>query len=165
MLPQIPALCSPLPHWICASIMACLADSIGWKQLSGTSSPWEIWHVHTKSLQLCPTLCHPMDCSPAGSSVHGILQARVLKWVAMPSFRGTFLTRIKPASLRFPALVGGFFTTSVTWEALRDPELLLFLSESNCLVKKSRLSSCRERPQVMRSFGGWEPHGKQRHLS
>ena len=39
--------------------------------------------------QLCPTLCNPMDCSPPGSSVHGILQARILEWVAMPSSRGS----------------------------------------------------------------------------
>ena len=38
-----------------------------------------------KSLQSCPTLFDPMDCSPPGSSVHAILQARILKWVAMPS--------------------------------------------------------------------------------
>ena len=37
--------------------------------------------------QLCPTLCDPVDCSPPGSSVHGILQARVLDWAAMPSSR------------------------------------------------------------------------------
>ena len=36
-----------------------------------------------KSLQLCPTLCDPMDCSPPGFSVHGILQARTLEWVAI----------------------------------------------------------------------------------
>ena len=35
------------------------------------------------SLQLCPTLCNPMDCSLPGSSVHGIFQARVLEWVAI----------------------------------------------------------------------------------
>ena len=40
-------------------------------------------------LQLCPTLCEPMDYSPPGSSVHGILQARILEWVAMPSPRGS----------------------------------------------------------------------------
>ena len=34
------------------------------------------------------TLCNPMDHSPPGSSVHGILQARILEWVAMPSSRG-----------------------------------------------------------------------------
>ena len=42
----------------------------------------------TKSHQLYPTLCNPVDWSPPGSSVHGILQTRILKWVAMPSSRG-----------------------------------------------------------------------------
>ena len=38
---------------------------------------------HAKLLQSCPTLCDPMDSSPSGSSVHGILQARILEWVAI----------------------------------------------------------------------------------
>ena len=42
-----------------------------------------------KSLQSCPTLCDPMDCNPPGSSVHGILHARILEWVAKPSSRGS----------------------------------------------------------------------------
>ena len=45
--------------------------------------------VRPESLQSCPTACDPMDCSPPGSSVHGILQARILEWVAMPSSRGS----------------------------------------------------------------------------
>ena len=45
--------------------------------------------VLSKSLQSYPTLCDPMDCSPPGSSVHGILQARILEWVATPSSRGS----------------------------------------------------------------------------
>ena len=44
--------------------------------------------MHAKSLQWCLTLCDPIDCSPLVSSVHGILQARILEWVAMPSSRG-----------------------------------------------------------------------------
>ena len=44
-------------------------------------------HVCMLSLQLCPTLCDPMDRSPPGLSVHGILQARILEWVAMPFSR------------------------------------------------------------------------------
>ena len=44
--------------------------------------------VSAKLLQLCLTLCDPMDCSLLGSSVHGILQARILEWVAMPTSRG-----------------------------------------------------------------------------
>ena len=42
-----------------------------------------------KSLQSYLTLCDPMDCSPPGSSVHGILQTRILKWVAVPFSRGS----------------------------------------------------------------------------
>ena len=67
--------------------------------------------------QSCLTLCNPTDCSPPGSSVHGILQARILEWVAMPSSKGSSLPRIKPTSPVFPALAGRFFTTSTTWKA------------------------------------------------
>ena len=45
--------------------------------------------VHAKSLQSCPTPCDPMDQSPPYSSVHRILQARILQWVAMPSSRAS----------------------------------------------------------------------------
>ena len=45
--------------------------------------------VCTKSLQPCPTLCNPMDCSQPGSSVYGIVQARILEWVTMASSRGS----------------------------------------------------------------------------
>ena len=45
--------------------------------------------VHAKSLQSCLTLCNPIDYSPRDSSVHEILQAKILEWVAMPSFRGS----------------------------------------------------------------------------
>ena len=42
---------------------------------------------YAKSLQWCLTLCDPMECSPPESSVHEILQERILPWVAMPSYR------------------------------------------------------------------------------
>ena len=45
--------------------------------------------VRAKLLQSCPTLCDPTDCSLPGSSVHGIIQARILEWVAMPSSKGS----------------------------------------------------------------------------
>ena len=44
---------------------------------------------HPKSLQRCPTLCDPTAYSPSGFSGHGILQARILEWIAMPSSRGS----------------------------------------------------------------------------
>ena len=51
---------------------------------------WAKGHSHARSVaQSCPTLCDPMDCSPLGSSDHGILQTRILEWVAMPSSRGS----------------------------------------------------------------------------
>ena len=54
--------------------------------------------LRAKAVQLCPTLCDPIGYSPPGSYVKGILQARILEWVVMPSSRGSFqlrdLTRI-----------------------------------------------------------------------
>ena len=47
------------------------------------------FHVCAKSPQTCPTLCDPMDYSLPGSSVQGILQARILDWVAISSYRGS----------------------------------------------------------------------------
>ena len=66
--------------------------------------------VCVKSLSLYPPLCDPMDQSPPGSSVHGILQARTLEWVAMPSSRGPSDPGIKPVCPATPALAGRFFT-------------------------------------------------------
>ena len=51
-----------------------------------------------KSLQSCPTLCDPMDCSLPGFSVHGILQARTLEWVAI-SFSSAWKWKVKVKSL------------------------------------------------------------------
>ena len=72
------------------------------------------------SLQSCPTLCHPMDCSPPGSFVHGILQARILEWVPCPPPGDLPNPGIESESLIAPALTGGFFTTSTIWEAQQN---------------------------------------------
>ena len=70
----------------------------------------QVASVLSNSLQL-------MNCSLPGSSVHGILQARMLEWVAMPSSRESSEPGIKPASLMSPTLADGFFTISSIWEA------------------------------------------------
>ena len=55
----------------------------------------KMWYMYTVEYccclvsELCLTLCNPMDYSPPGSSVHGILQARILEWVAISSSRGS----------------------------------------------------------------------------
>ena len=73
---------------------------------AGKQNPAALWHPRRGkdtglvsqfhlSERMCvpaqsyPTFCDPIDCSPPGSSVHGILQARILEWVAMPSSRGS----------------------------------------------------------------------------
>ena len=61
-----------------------------------------------------PTLCHSKDCSSPGSSVRGILQARMLEWVPSPPPGDLPDPGVKPES---PALADGFFTTSASWEA------------------------------------------------
>ena len=72
-----------------------------------------------KSLQLCLTLCHPTDCSPPGSSVHGSLQAKILSGLPCPPPGVLPNPGIEPTSFTSPALAGRFFTTSATWEAQR----------------------------------------------
>ena len=67
-----------------------------------------------------------MDCSLPGSSVHGVLQARILKWVAFPPPGDSSDPGIEPMPLMSPAFTGRFFTTSATWEASRLMYLLLF---------------------------------------
>ena len=55
----------------------------------GERMSWSFLCVCTRSLQSCLALCNPMDQSPPGSSVHVILQARILEWVAIPFSRGS----------------------------------------------------------------------------
>ena len=75
--------------------------------------------MHAESLQLCSILYDPMDCSLPGSSVHGILQERILEWVAMPSSRGSSRPRDRT---RVFCLAGGFFTTEPPGKCIMQPE-------------------------------------------
>ena len=67
--------------------------------------------------QLHPTLCDAMDCSPPGSSVHGLLQARILEWVAVPSPRGSSQLR---DWIQVSHIAGRFFTVWATRGALKQ---------------------------------------------
>ena len=72
-----------------------------------TSATWEAEHrplkVKLKVIQSCPTLCDPMDYT-----VHGILQARILEWVAFPFYRGSSRPRDRTQVSR---IAGAFFTS------------------------------------------------------
>ena len=67
--------------------------------------------MHVKLLQSCPTLRDPMDCSPPCSSVHGLLQARILECVGISLSRGSSRSGIEPVSPATPALQMYYFTT------------------------------------------------------
>ena len=77
---------------------------------------WSIYkndiRIVVQLLPLCPTLWEPMDCSPPG--FYGILQARILGWVAMPSSRGSSRPKEQTRVSYISALAGSFFTTSTT---------------------------------------------------
>ena len=73
--------------------------------------------MSAKFFQSRPVLCDPMDCSPPGSSINGILQARILNGLPCPPPEDLPEPGIESTSLRSPALAGGFFTTSTNWEA------------------------------------------------
>ena len=67
------------------------------------SSIYDTLKSESEVAQSSPTLCDPMDCSLPGSSVHGIFQARVLKWVAISFSRGSSQRGIKPMSCALQA--------------------------------------------------------------
>ena len=73
--------------------------------------------VRATPLKLCLTLCDLLDCSPPGPSVHGILQARILGWVALPASGGSSDPGVEPASHYVSCITGGFFTSSAIREA------------------------------------------------
>ena len=95
--------------------------------------------VHAKSLQSCPTLCDPMDCSPPGSSVHGVLQAKYWSGLPCPSPGDLHDARIKPRLL-----------CPLHWQARSLPlvspgksplALCLMLNAWNRITNKSKIIS------------------------
>ena len=110
-------------------------------------SDWD-WHMHTaaKSLQSCPTLCNPIDVSPPGSPVPGILQARTLEWVAISfsnawkwKVKAKLLSRVRPsvtpwtAAFQAPPSIG--FSRQEYWSGVPLPSLELGLLG----IKRTRL--------------------------
>ena len=108
--------------------LQCMGSQKSWMQLSNKTTMiysaflffsivayykiLNIVHCESESevAQSCPTLCDPMDCSPPGFSVHGILQPRILEWVAMLSSRGSFQPRGRTPISCVSGIAGGFFS-------------------------------------------------------
>ena len=79
------------------------------------------------------TLCDTMDWSHQGASVHGIVQAGIVEWVAISFTRGCYWPGIEPMSCTSPALAGRFFYHSAAWEALTD-SCVHAKSPQSCLI-------------------------------
>ena len=80
--------------------------------------------------QSCPTLCYPMDCSLPGSSLHGILQARVLEWVAISFSRDLPDPGIEPGS---PAFQADTLTSEPPGKPLKESGKWLQLKVTSCI--------------------------------
>ena len=114
--------------------------------------------------QSCPTLCNPMDCSPPGSSVHGILQARILEWVAISSFRGSapylavlpFIASLATSKVKVKSLSPVWlFATSwtVAYQLLRPWDFQARILEWTAISFSRRSSRPRDWTRVSRIIG------------
>ena len=82
--------------------------------------------MRAKSFSVGSNFCNPVDCSPPGSSVHGILQARILKWVAISFSRGSSQPRIKPCLLHLLHWQAGSLPLAPTWKPLNRNKIYFF---------------------------------------
>ena len=98
-------------YWVCRGLKSTYqyANSRGTNSNQGLKDVLhKVLNCTSEVAQSCPTLCDPGDCSPPGSSVHGILQARILEWVAISFSRGSSGPRDRtPVS----HIAGRFFTS------------------------------------------------------
>ena len=110
---------SMIPSWLTMFLsstmffLSALSTYFWWRDVE--ASIYKSACLHAKSLQSCPTLCNPVDCSPQGSSVCNILLARILKWVAITFSRGSSWPRDRT---RLFCIAGRFFTTWATRHCL-----------------------------------------------
>ena len=99
--------------------------------------------LHSKVVQSCPTLCNPTACRLPGSSVHGILQARVLEWVATSFSRGSSRPRDQT---RVSSIADRRFTVWASREAGRDYQTPWWVHHLLRLWSLSTLSRCSMAP-------------------
>ena len=115
---QLRPLWQPHGESASASLQSCPLTS-SWLCLpSDMLSEWHAQWVTCSGTQSCPTLCDPMDCSPPSSSVHGILQARILKWVAISFSRRSSQLRDQTRVSDVSCIGRQILYHCATWEAI-----------------------------------------------
>ena len=100
-------------------------------------------YEHDKWLQTGLTLCDPMDCTPPGSSAHGILQVKILEWAAVSFSRGPCWPRDWTHVSMSPALASGFFATRC-FILLFMYNVIYFFVHARSSLLPGLFSSCRE---------------------
>ena len=106
-------MCTPRARRGVCSVSNVAVDSQAAREKAHPKEPG-VYLCCAELLPLCPTLCDPMDYSLSGSSVQGILQARILEWVAMPSSRGSSQHRSQTRVSCGFCIAGRFFTAEPT---------------------------------------------------
>ena len=91
-----------------------VSTAVSWEQESVEFCP--LLRVCSVALS-CSTHCKSVDCSPPGFSVHGVFHGKIIGACCHFLLQGIFLTQGSNLRLTSPALAGGFFTTTTTWEA------------------------------------------------
>ena len=114
------------------------------------NNQWVESESESEVAQLCPTLCGPTDCSPSGSSVHGILQARILEWVAISFSRGSSRPRDRT---QVSHIAGKYFNLWVTREVEEKlkreiKEYLETHEDKNSIPKPMRFSKSSSNKEV-----------------
>ena len=102
------------------------------KQISWLCFNVDVVYEKSKVAQSCPTLCNPMDCSPPGSSIHGIFQARIREWVAIFFSRGSSWPRNRT---QVSHTAGRLFTI---WATLEKSVRIIFLLIGLCFPGTGR---------------------------
>ena len=100
---------------------------------------------------LCPTLCNPKDCSPPGSSVHGIFQARILEWVAVSNSMGSSLTqKVNPYLLYWKAILYHGATSEAPCRDIKQHKFIIFLDilSLSWIIQDSHLQVFESIPSV-----------------
>ena len=153
-----------------------------WGFTNSTPSPAENPPVTPQCVSACSvtqsrqTLCSPMNCSQPGSSVHGVLQARILEWVAIPFSRGSSQSRVRTQD---SWIAGGFSTTDspgkarksslqcLSWQRLikRLQKQWLHLQRRAWLLQNSASLADRLSSQLLAVWPCWRPSSTTQSLA
>ena len=126
-------LCDPMDYTVHGIFQARTLKWVGFPFSRGSSQPrnWsQVSCIAGGFFTSWATLCNPMNCSPPGSSVHGILQVRILKWLVMPSSRGSSQPKDQTRVPCIFCIAGGFLTC---WAIREAPELAYITTKDLCL--------------------------------